>query len=89
MASLAAVAGAFAGLVLTTTAGDVAIGRLAIEDAAAGLLLSIALLGLSEPLLSRRTGFPWLFYAALAAAIASADPPRYCCRHSSRSRSPC
>jgi 4-amino-4-deoxy-L-arabinose transferase-like glycosyltransferase len=68
------VAGAFAGLVLTTTAGYVAIGRLAIEDAAAGLLLSIALLGMSEPLISRRTGFPWIFYASLAAAVFSVGP---------------
>ena len=68
------IAGAFAGLVLTTTAGYVAIGRLAIEDAAAGVLLSIALLCMSEPLISRRASFPWIFYAALATAIASIGP---------------
>ena len=68
------IAGAFAGIVLTTTAGYVAIGRLAIEDAAAGLLLSIAMLGMSEPLISRRASFPWIFYAALAAAVACIGP---------------
>lgn len=61
----------FAALVLATTAGYVAIGRLAIDEAATGMLLSIALLGMSEPLLSRRAGFPWLFYLSLAAAILS------------------
>jgi len=62
-------AGTVGALVLTTTAGYVAIGRLGIEDAAAGLLLSIAVLSMSEPLLSRRAPFPWLFYGALAGAI--------------------
>ncbi|MBI2963444.1 MAG: glycosyltransferase family 39 protein [Deltaproteobacteria bacterium] len=65
------VAGTFAALVLATSAGYVAIGRLGIDDAAAGVLLSIAMLGMSEPLLSRRAGFPWLFYLALGGAILS------------------
>lgn len=61
-------AATFAALVLTTSAGYVAIGRLGIDDAVSGLLLAIALLSMSEPLLSPRAGFPWLFYVALAAA---------------------
>jgi 4-amino-4-deoxy-L-arabinose transferase-like glycosyltransferase len=65
------IVGTFGALVLTTTAGYVAIGRLGIEDAAAGLLLSIAMLSMSEPMMSRRSRFPWLFYGALAAATLS------------------
>ena len=61
-------AAVFAALVLATSAGYVALGRLAIEDAATGTLLAIAMLAMSEPLLSRRGGFPWFFYVALAAA---------------------
>lgn len=67
-------AGTLATLVLATSAGYVAIGRLAIEDAAAGFVLSIALLGMSEPLLSRRTPFPWLFYVAIAGATLTIGP---------------
>jgi 4-amino-4-deoxy-L-arabinose transferase-like glycosyltransferase len=62
------VASVFGALVLATSAGYVALGRLAIEDAAAGTLLAVATLAMSEPLLSRRSRFPWFFYAALAAA---------------------
>jgi 4-amino-4-deoxy-L-arabinose transferase-like glycosyltransferase len=62
------IAAVFGALVLGTSAGYVALGRLAIEDAAAGTLLAIAMLAMSEPLLSRRFGFPWLFYLPLAAA---------------------
>lgn len=68
------ISGTFAALVLTTTGGYVGLGRLAIDDAAGGLLLSISLLGMGEPLLSRRAGFPWLFYLALAAAVLTLGP---------------
>ena len=62
------IAAVFGAVVLATSAGYVALGRLAIEDAAAGTLLAIAMLAMSEPLLSRRSGFPWMFYVMLAAA---------------------
>ncbi|HSD09979.1 MAG TPA: glycosyltransferase family 39 protein, partial [Candidatus Binatia bacterium] len=68
------IAGIFGALVLSTSAGYVAIARLGIEDAAAGFLLSMAILAMSEPLLSRRAPFPWAFYAALAGATLSLGP---------------
>jgi 4-amino-4-deoxy-L-arabinose transferase-like glycosyltransferase len=67
-------AATFSALVLATTAGYVAIGRLGIDDAVTGLLLAIALLSMSEPLLSQRAGFPWLFYLALALAMLTFGP---------------
>ncbi len=63
------IAGVFSSIVLATTAGYVGLGRLAIDDAVGGLLLVLAMLGMSEPLLSRRAGFPWLFWIALSAAV--------------------
>jgi 4-amino-4-deoxy-L-arabinose transferase-like glycosyltransferase len=68
------IAGIFGALVLSTSAGYVAIARLGIEDAAAGFLLTIALLAMSQPLLTRRAAFPWIFYAALAGAALSLGP---------------
>jgi 4-amino-4-deoxy-L-arabinose transferase-like glycosyltransferase len=68
------ISGTFSALVLATTGGYVGLGRLAIDDAVGGLLLSLSLLGMSEPLLSRRAGFPWLFYLALAAAALTLGP---------------
>ncbi len=68
------IAGTFGALVLSTSAGYVAVARLGIEDGVAGFLLSIALLAMSEPLLSRRAAFPWIFYAALAGATLSLGP---------------
>lgn len=61
--------GTFAALVLATTSGYVAIGRLAVDDAATGVLLGIGLLSLGDCLLARRGRFPWLFYVSLAVAV--------------------
>jgi 4-amino-4-deoxy-L-arabinose transferase-like glycosyltransferase len=63
------IAGTFAAVVLSTAAGTAAIGRLGIDDAASGFLLSIALLAMSEPLLDRRARFPWLLWLPLGVAI--------------------
>jgi 4-amino-4-deoxy-L-arabinose transferase-like glycosyltransferase len=71
------IAGILGALALSTSAGYVAIARLGIEDAAAGFLLTIAILAMSEPLQSRRAGFPWLFYVALAAAALSLGPSAF------------
>jgi 4-amino-4-deoxy-L-arabinose transferase-like glycosyltransferase len=68
------VAAMLSALVLSTAAGYVAIGRLGIDDAVSGFLLAIALLSMSEPLLSHRARFPWRFYLALALAIVTFGP---------------
>jgi len=68
------VAGTLSALVLSTTAGYVAIGRLGIDDAVTGFLLAIALLSMSKPLLSHRARFPWLCYLALALAVLTFGP---------------
>ena len=74
---------------LTTTAGTSPSGRLAIEDAAAGLLLSIAMLGMSEPLISRRAGFPWIFYAGAGGGGGLGRSGGATVHRSSPSLSPC
>ncbi|MGH7818993.1 MAG: ArnT family glycosyltransferase, partial [Candidatus Binatia bacterium] len=68
------VAAVFAALILSTAAGYVAIGRLAVDDAIGGLCLSIALLAMAEPLISRRRKVPWLFHSSLALATLIQGP---------------
>ncbi|MGH7818753.1 MAG: ArnT family glycosyltransferase [Candidatus Binatia bacterium] len=66
--------GAIAGLVLATTAGYAGAGRLALIDAPYSILLSLALLSMGASLVGTRTGFPFAFYGALAAATLVRGP---------------
>lgn len=65
--------GALAAVILSTTAGYVAIGRLVIIDAVYGALLTLALLEMGRPLLGVG-GFPWRFWVLLAAATVVRGP---------------